>query len=364
MTVIQEDNVIKVIWFAEDLNPIIFSDGNSILSLCFMVNDDEDGQTSFNLLNTNRLFSQFITQGENGEFIENIELILNEVNIRIETNDSEQGEDDEEENEGIIEGLPIEEYPWMEMLTNEFGCEGLTVIEYDFKAYSFFYFVNENQAVLFNQEGTLYCTNTLSQDCKEFYALQDSIISNVWSCGTESSQEEDTSTEESLDTEYPWITDVLNCDEGSIVTEYESSIFKFIYIEPTKSLYFQDGTFYCQDSENVDCRSLYDLNTISNQWSCGDQFRQEINRFSVRTNDEKYFLVYPNPSSGKFTINNTEGVNTLQVIDLTGRIILEENKINASQLDFNLSDFDDGIYFIKIKSEFSESMSRIVKSKS
>ncbi|VXB78121.1 Glycosyl hydrolase [Flavobacterium sp. 9AF] len=73
--------------------------------------------------------------------------------------------------------------------------------------------------------------------------------------------------------------------------------------------------------------------------------------------------VYPNPSNGLFTINtkNIE-INSLEVFDITGKRILER-KIHQSQeeIDVNLSNASNGVYFMKINTETGIITKRILK---
>lgn len=69
--------------------------------------------------------------------------------------------------------------------------------------------------------------------------------------------------------------------------------------------------------------------------------------------------IYPNPSSGIFTISSNQTIETLNVYDLTGKLI--QSQFNSSKQNtfiLNLSEFSDGIYLIHAisnKGEFSKS---------
>lgn len=359
VTVLQEDNIIKVIWFSEQLIAIDLNEEINILRLCFLVIDNVDGQTNLSLLNTSRLFSQFVTEGTSGDFIENTDLIVNGGNLKIE----ETMMSEEEENEELSIGLPIDEYSWMISAAQDFGCADLTVTEYDFEAYSFFYFSNADNGILYYEDGTFYCRDGANTDCKELYALGDELISNTWSCETgDSPSENNSGIPESLEAEYPWITDVFNCTNNSTVTEFESSIFKFIYIEPQGSLYFQDGTFYCQDSENRACPELYDLTSMTNQWNCNAALIPDYDNFNSQQNRRQDITVYPNPSTGKYFISKSQDIISINVFDVNGRIVLQSFNNKIKHLEFDLSHLDDGIYFLKIKSSDSVFVNRVIKS--
>ena len=72
----------------------------------------------------------------------------------------------------------------------------------------------------------------------------------------------------SLD-DFPWLDSLISvedCCVGTRATAYQSGIFTFVYVErgadcgPTNNeLYFQDGTFYCLEINDLDCRVAYGL---------------------------------------------------------------------------------------------------------
>ena len=81
-------------------------------------------------------------------------------------------------------------------------------------------------------------------------------------------------------TEYPWLSDLIdptNCEDEQ-VTVYQSNVHHFLYVQRGTSaeLYYQDGTFYCRDGENRDCRSLYNLTEVSATWTCNSVDNREV----------------------------------------------------------------------------------------
>ncbi len=69
---------------------------------------------------------------------------------------------------------------------------------------------------------------------------------------------------------------------------------------------------------------------------------------SIQDNLANDFNVYPNPASDFVTISNTEVSNfSVQIMDITGKIIKEEN-INTSTAGFDVSNLNKGIYLLKI----------------
>ena len=83
---------------------------------------------------------------------------------------------------------------------------------------------------------------------------------------------------------------------------------------------------------------------------------------SVSTNSEtatSNTSLYPNPSNGKFTIENTEGATTVKLLDLTGRVIATQPIFNGTAtIDF--SDVATGKYVVQIAGETTNEVHPIV----
>ena len=89
--------------------------------------------------------------------------------------------------------------------------------------------------------------------------------------------------------------------------------------------------------------------------------REDINVYvdtcATSINDELItnISVYPNPSSGIFTLelNNIIEKNTiLTIVNSVGKVILSEKlEIGERTKDINLSEFSKGIYFLEIETE-------------
>ncbi|NDF60707.1 MAG: T9SS C-terminal target domain-containing protein [Crocinitomicaceae bacterium] len=83
---------------------------------------------------------------------------------------------------------------------------------------------------------------------------------------------------------------------------------------------------------------------------------------SVSTNSEtatSNTSLYPNPSNGKFTIENTEGATTVKLLDLTGRLIATQPIFNGTAtIDF--SDVATGKYVLQIAGETMNEVHPIV----
>lgn len=71
--------------------------------------------------------------------------------------------------------------------------------------------------------------------------------------------------------------------------------------------------------------------------------------------------VYPNPTTSMFTVELKSGlISSLQVTDVTGRVIMSTN-VNNTKSEVNLDGFSSGVYYVKINSDNNFSVVRVVK---
>jgi len=74
---------------------------------------------------------------------------------------------------------------------------------------------------------------------------------------------------------YTWLSDLVDASmcTNEIVEVFESGIFKFILVTDgsgQKTLYNQDGLFYCQNSNGFDCVEAYNFAAPILTWSCAE----------------------------------------------------------------------------------------------
>jgi hypothetical protein len=83
---------------------------------------------------------------------------------------------------------------------------------------------------------------------------------------------------------------------------------------------------------------------------------------SVSTNSEtatSNTSLYPNPSNGKFTLYSTEGVNSVKLIDISGRVIAVR-PIAASTTTIDFTGVSSGKYMLQITGDQVNEMQPIV----
>ena len=82
------------------------------------------------------------------------------------------------------------------------------------------------------------------------------------------------------------------------------------------------------------------------------------------TFNTKDIYIYPNPTNSIFNlkVNGYSGKLSIKVIDLNGRVILEDNEDNASSIKtINLSAFQAGMYIVKGEGEGLNCSKELIK---
>jgi len=63
---------------------------------------------------------------------------------------------------------------------------------------------------------------------------------------------------------------------------------------------------------------------------------------------EQTLDVYPIPASDVLTVRSSKAINTLDVIDVSGRVVLQLSNISDAKLTIDMHAFKPGVYFIKV----------------
>jgi hypothetical protein len=77
----------------------------------------------------------------------------------------------------------------------------------------------------------------------------------------------------------------------------------------------------------------------------------------VNENTTDILSIYPNPSTGTFTVANNPGAN-LTIYDVTGKVVLSKNSISNNELI--VVDLSKGVYFVTAQNGDETNMSKIV----
>jgi len=242
---------------------------------------------------------------------------------------------------------------------------------------------NGTEARLFNADGILYCTNTATYNCQDFYQVQELITS--WNCGSSSTGGNtggsstgsgntggstghtggnNTQSTPAIFTSYPWLTQHVNpsnCFTDRVIV-FVNGIYKYIQVETPNGdvLYTESGQVYCTGGPGYHCPTLYGFTQIETSWSCGASLEEEA--ATSRDNDfgvelalpakQMNFEVYPNPTVGPFTVelpSTIQGEAQIRIVDLQGRILYQQelSSDHIGPIAIDLSDKNTGMYLVQ-----------------
>ena len=72
------------------------------------------------------------------------------------------------------------------------------------------------------------------------------------------------------------------------------------------------------------------------------------------------FNYSPNPAKDNLTINANASIESLQLFDVQGRLLVTEIT-NSHQANINISNYSNGVYFLKVNSEMGAKKKKIIK---
>jgi len=88
-----------------------------------------------------------------------------------------------------------------------------------------------------------------------------------------------------------------------------------------------------------------------------------VDQLSIEDPDITSLTAYPNPTTAQFTLASLSPLETVEIMDMTGRVVSKRNNINALDSTFDLSQMSNGIYFLRVTMLDEEGVAtlRIVK---
>ena len=79
------------------------------------------------------------------------------------------------------------------------------------------------------------------------------------------------------------------------------------------------------------------------------------------TEENDTTIIAPNPTGGILRIENLEQINTVEMVDAAGRVFLEKNVKGQKNLEIDLSNKPEGMYFLKLKGDKKEIVRKVMK---
>ncbi|XOV67703.1 MAG: T9SS type A sorting domain-containing protein [Fluviicola sp.] len=120
----------------------------------------------------------------------------------------------------------------------------------------------------------------------------------------------------------------------------------------TRAIWSDDGCLQWKQSsyefmfESKRKRAVYPIGNVDTGINIEEAKR------TTKANADKVvtFDVYPNPSTGVFQISGEDEIESLQVVDITGKEVLVDTP-NSTTTSFDLSTFGKGTYFVRLTTE-------------
>ncbi|WP_299440110.1 T9SS type A sorting domain-containing protein [uncultured Aquimarina sp.] len=131
-----------------------------------------------------------------------------------------------------------------------------------------------------------------------------------------------------------------------------------------------DGSMVVIDASSVDTNTVgtYSVTYNATDVSCNDAIEviRTVNVVPLLAIEDNLFskaiTVYPNPTSSTLYIESSENpMDTIEVMDMSGRVIKRIEQDAVSRYQLNTSHLAGGIYFVKITSGNKEAIKRITK---
>lgn len=172
--------------------------------------------------------------------------------------------------------------------------------------------------------------------------------------------------------DFPWLFSLIDpaaCESASVEV-YDLGAFSFVFVQTNtgSALYFEDGSFYCEELPNNDCRALYGLTPLelTARWVCGqDQgnFIATKNILTTRTELSPSIKIFPNPTANfvqVFTPNLPTEKQLLSIFDLNGRL-LQQQQIDGGNNTLDFTDYQAGIYLLEWLTDNDRKVIKVMK---
>jgi ELWxxDGT repeat protein len=125
-----------------------------------------------------------------------------------------------------------------------------------------------------------------------------------------------------------WMSDGTDAGSGQLATNNSGGFFVF-----NNNLYYSGYTTNAQNSSAGYGNELWWINSAATG--------------IAQSNNDQTLLVYPNPSTGIFTVTSSIQLSELRIYNVLGKLI-ETKKINSKEISIDLSGKEKGIYFYEL----------------
>lgn len=151
------------------------------------------------------------------------------------------------------------------------NCASTTIEVFEGERIDLVYIKTNGLGTLIDTDGEFYCADGGAISCLSTFGLEIPYLTLTCidlGIGT------DNQSYNPFD-EFPWLNAIIdqqNCGSHTIQVFNNSGAFSYLFVENDDgaTLYFQDGTVFCGDSENYSCLEAYNLRSPTDRWICPD----------------------------------------------------------------------------------------------
>jgi len=281
----------------------------------------------------------------------------------------------EEEDFTTDQNMPgIDDYTWLtERIDFESCTNGANYEIYEFPGYAFIYYNNgQGSAVLFDQDGNLYCKDSQVLSCRETYELINPT--DEWTCsflpddsgGSTFNEEITYCPEGSVTINFPPV-ETFNTETGGDVEcppgfPCPCGFVTDVTVEPEEDVLNFDvitGTLEIAPKERRSYTVTISTDITTENQTCDATSTQSV--YTIIPNDElcegsnftiapAELVVYPNPATDYIQLAGIDDDdNDVRIVNLFGNVLWQNNGITTNKID--VSNFPSGIYILAVSSK-------------
>ncbi len=80
-----------------------------------------------------------------------------------------------------------------------------------------------------------------------------------------------------------------------------------------------------------------------------------ITDVSVGLNGIDHSMIYPNPVADMLTISSSTLINSLSLVDITGKVLMRMDNLNETEIQLSMESYEAGIYYLNVRNENGQS---------
>jgi len=210
-----------------------------------------------------------------------------------------------------------------------------------------FAFKNDNEGIIFSRDF-------------EFYRSTDGGL--TWAQEIPIGQFRNTRTvcvPQTTNTYFNWGADVDSNEIGSAYSTDGGA--SWINLDFVQHLDIQTAKFLSGTTGYCIAREYGNPANPINFYRLTDPLNRLAGTLGVRAFNKGQTLVTPNPTTGKVNITSS-GITEVSILDVTGKLLLTKTSSPVDEINFDLSQFNNGIYFARLSNVRGESETvRLVK---